>query len=189
MESLLIFLGLLSIPSAIGAMAYLICLRIRPTPVHLIVVTGIYFISFKFLSFKFFSLTLLTGFSTDNLTASVAVFLFSALGSIVGSLAHRRTIEAQKSNWFSPYYLVLTAALLSLSIGCSVYYSVSHHLIQNLNIEWVALLLPLYFVLLIASPSMMPFLIWMGKSSSLRSGMDKPFDEEDKARDGYSHQV
>jgi hypothetical protein len=157
MELIFALVLTVSIPSALGAACYFLCRRLRPAPRHLLVFLTIY---------ALFSICL------DAFGLAMFCLLLCAAVSKVGVWAHKKSSHRYESGWESPYDLLLFSTLLSFLAGLA--------LVLVLYFHWgvlffAPLFLLLYFISLVTSPSMMPFLLWMWNSLELRPGVDEHF--------------
>jgi hypothetical protein len=162
MESIGLFCGLLLIPAAIGAVAYLVCRKMRPTPRHLLFGLGFYVL----LSFFF-----------GIFPIGLAFLMVGAIISKAGAVGHTKSVERCESGWESPYDLVLLATLMTIFAGAAALIPISSSP-SKVIVENLELFLLLYSFSLVSSASLMPYLIWMGQSLRLRPGMDEHFEEE-----------
>ena len=161
MESPVFFVKLLLIPSAIGAVVYLLFRRLKTNPVVFALVLALYYYFVR----------------TSGVSFSVGLyyFLLSAFFSILGSWAHRNSTKPQKPHWLSSYQLVLTAALTSIMVGMYLAQFFPELTLFSFFLDFnnSGLNILVYPTLLVISPAVTPFLIWALQSMKLRPGMDK----------------
>lgn len=118
----------------------------------------------------------------------VANFIFIVIFfSLLGGMIHIKSGGTSRNFYlaFLMMFLITSSVLLIVSF--------SHGLF---SLETLSLFTgPNWYVrraartLMIAQAITPPFLFWVWESFRLRPGIDKPFEEEDKARNSNSHQV
>lgn len=161
MDSLVFFLQLLLIPSAIGAVSYFLCRRIKPTSTQFLLALAAFLILIVLLS--------------GTIVIGIVLLAVASLLSKVGTWAHLKSVHFHKSDWSSPYQLVLTATVISFICGSLLEIIFREFALFRfwLNLKGFFINIPLYYVLLLTSPALTPFLIWAWQSLTLRPGMDK----------------
>jgi hypothetical protein len=161
MGSLLILLGLLAIPSAIGAVSYFLSWKLQPDYTIVLAEIGLCFVFF--------------GFNQEILLA-----LALAIGSsFFGSWGLTRIETGHGKTWWGCYLVILSATILSaMTLGINLNFWDPITTVTVVIPEIVASTLTIYFIASVyLSPSLMPYLIWMRRSTVMRPGIDKHFEE------------
>ena len=169
MESLLIWMILLAIPSAVGGASYLACRKaqgLSDSAFYLVMVGG--------------GLLILLGVAMALL--GWILILAGYLSCTLGGRVHAKAVDTVPDAWISGRFLIYSSTILSLTLGLvallTVGILINYGFIRNFPaIDILSLQGLLYLISLVVTPGLMPFLIWMRQSSVLLPGVDKHFED------------
>lgn len=183
MESLVLWVILLSIPSAIGAVSYLLCRRIKypaESVLQFMALGGLFVFPLIFslacdLSFKLrvVNMTLNIG----GLAYATFLLVSGGLAWMLGSWAHTKTTQFSDDGWLSCHFLVYSATFASLLAGWMSLAYLNNFTGGGLGGPAGQLFQILYLLLLAYAPSMTAFLLWIIRASKLRPGIDVHFED------------
>ncbi|RYG70934.1 hypothetical protein EON80_06355 [bacterium] len=183
MESLLVWMILLAIPSAVGAGSYFLCRKIHYPPesvLHFMSVGGLFLIPLFFgLAFGFGWKGSILGIrcNIDGSTFGTFMLVLSCSCWMMGSWAHSDLYKYSDDGWVSGRFMIYAATFVALIIGCAVLLILGLLIWDGPANSELHLIRMIYMLTLACTPSMTPCLLWVQRDLKLRPGVDKHFED------------